>query len=568
MDLPSLPSKMLYRVKKISNIIKQTVRLIPNVASTTVLSQQNAVRVDLPVGIVDLSTFQMGYYAYTTPNGAPINGATGYQQVRYLPRYSASLIETLEVLINGTSRVYIPNYNLVYNILHDFKQGEHGNSKRRIGENIDPSCKYFNQTVNIAGNPVNNYLCPKKGYPVGLTNATAANSATIIPAFPNCPANVSASLNDFDAYSVRSWLSFFGENSTKIIDTSIFGQITIIITFTKSAATMLGAANTTAIVALPNTGTAATTAQFTLTGGGNAYSITAPAINNDSAIDVIVGNALGAAIASSGNTYSLTNLHFTMVRYDMPPEFYNVQANVLASGNTYNFYFQNYNVFTGNPIASTQKTSVMRVSIASSSVDYVIGTFRAANFDDNVDATNQVILSQLSSEVMGEYGQDSCTWESQCKLGKTVLFNNSKYFVRNGESINSSKWQLGNTPLLERGPHLIYEEMLRHFNIQDDKSAGIHAGCRSLQQFNKTYFADILSLNCNNEFGSDVYNVSGKNSDELPLFISWETTSTTAFAADATWGLTAANTNCTPYMIVATSPHLEISYGRNIVFIP
>ena len=213
MELPSLPSKMLYRVKKISNIIKQTVRLTPNVSTSAVLAQQNAVRVDLPVGTVDLSTFQMGYYAYTTPNGAPIGGATGYQQVRYLPRYSASLIETLEVLINGTSRVYIPNYNFVYNILNDFKQGGQGVPKRNVGENTDPSCKYFLQNVNIGGAATANYLCAKKGYPVGNTAA----AVTYNPILPNTPANTSASLNDFDAYSVRSWLGFLVKIQQKLL---------------------------------------------------------------------------------------------------------------------------------------------------------------------------------------------------------------------------------------------------------------------------------------------------------------------------------------------------------------
>ena len=562
----SLPSKMLFRAKRINNIVKQTVRLIPNTSSTTVLNQQNVVRLDLPVGVVDLSTFQMGYYAYTTPNGAANGGATGYRQVRYLPRYSASLIETLEVFINGQSRVYIPNYNLVYNILHDFKQGNQGYSKRNVGENIDPSCKYYYDTVNIAGTANNYYLCPKKGYPIGNANSTTA--ANLLIPFPNAPAGVSSSLNDFDAYSVRSWLSFFGENSVKIIDTSIFGQITVVITFTKNAATMLGQANTAPIVALPNTGTPATTSQFTLTAGGNAYAITAPAINNDAGIDVAVGNALGAAVASAGNSYSITNLVFTIVRYDMSPEFYFSQANYLASGFKYDFYFQNYSVFTGTSVNSEQKASVMRVSISSQSVDYVIGTFRIPNFDDNVDATNQVVLSQLSDEVMGQFGHDSCTWENQCKSGKTVLFNNSKYFVRNGESITTTKWQLGNTPLLERTPPLIYEEMLRHFNIQDEKDGGIHAGCRSLQQFNRFYFADILSLNCNNEYGSDVYNVSGKNSDQLPLNITWETTSTTAVLTDPTWNTVLVGTKCVPYMIVATSPMLQIGDGREIIYIP
>ena len=581
MDEPaSLPTRVNYGIRRIKNIIKQTVRLIPNISPSTVISQNQQVRVDLPIGTVDLSTFVMSYYAWTTPNGAPIGGATGYQQVRYLPRNSASLIENLEIQINGTSRVNIPNYNYVYNILHDYKQSGDGLSRRNIGENSDPSCKYYYQTIDIAGAATPDYLCAKKGYPVGYTAATAA-TALAVP-FPNAPAGVSASLNDFDAYSVRSWLSFF-DGSTKIIDTSIFGQITVIITFTKSAATMLGDANTTPLIAMTNLGTAAVTGLVPLAGLGAAFAtlaalnaatvgantavaaITTPAIVNDAGIDIEAGNALVAAVASTGNTFNINNLNFTIVRYDMPPEFYQSQANVLESGEIYKIYFQNYSVFTGSPVLSTLKNSTMRVAISSKSVDYCIGTFRACNYDDNVDATNQVVISNLSNGYMGQFVNDAYTFENQVKSGKPILFNNSKYFIRNGESIATTQWFLGNTQLITRTPQDSYEELLRHFDKSNDNCGGLYPGIKSLYHFNKTFYGDVLSLNVSGE-SSEIYNVSGKDSDELPLQIGWNTTSTTAFPADAV--INVAATNCLPVMIVATSPHLQISRGRQISYIP
>jgi hypothetical protein len=581
MDEPaSLPTRVNYGIKRIRNIIKQTVRLIPNISPSTVISQNQQVRVDLPIGTVDLSTFVMSYYAWTTPNGAPVGGATGYQQVRYLPRNSASLIENLEIQINGTSRVNIPNYNYVYNILHDYNQSGDGLSRRNIGENSDPSCKYYNQDVNIAGVATADYLCAKKGYPIGFDAATPA-AALAVP-FPNAPAGVSASLNDFDAYSVRSWLSFF-DGSTKIIDTSIFGQITVIITFTKSAATMLGDANTAPIVAMPDLGTPAETGLVPLAGLGAAFAdlaalnaatvatndavvaITTPAIVNDAGIDIEAGVALAALVPSAGNTFNIKNLNFTIVRYDMPPEFYQSQANVLESGEIYKIYFQNYSVFTGSPVLSTLKNSTMRVAISSKSVDYCIGTFRACNFDDNVDATNQVVISKLSDGYMGQFGNDAYTFENQVKSGKPILFNNSKYFVRNGESIATTQWFLGNTQLITRTPQDTYEELLRHFDISNDNCGGLYPGIKSIYHFNKTFYGDVLSLNVSGE-SSEIYNVSGKDSDELPLQIGWNTTSTTAFPADAV--INVAATNCLPVMIVATSPHLQISRGRQISYIP
>ncbi len=63
MDEPlPLPTSVNYGIRRIKNIIKQTVRLLPNIRP-----QNQKVRVDLPIGTVDLSTFIMSYYAWTTP---------------------------------------------------------------------------------------------------------------------------------------------------------------------------------------------------------------------------------------------------------------------------------------------------------------------------------------------------------------------------------------------------------------------------------------------------------------------------------------------------------------------
>ena len=72
---------------------------------------------------------------------------------------------------------------------------------------------------------------------------------------------------------------------------------------------------------------------------------------------------------------------------------------------------------------------------------------------------------------MGQFGNDAYTFENQVKSGKPNLFNNSKYFVRNGESIATTQWFLGNTQLITRTPQDSYEELLRHFDKSNDKSS-------------------------------------------------------------------------------------------------
>ncbi len=60
--------------------------------------------------------------------------------------------------------------------------------------------------------------------------------------------------------------------------------------------------------------------------------ITTPAILNDAGIDIVAGNALVAEVASTGSTINISNLNFTIIRYHMPPKFYQLQANVFESG--------------------------------------------------------------------------------------------------------------------------------------------------------------------------------------------------------------------------------------------
>ncbi len=567
MESYSIPTKMEWRVKELKNILKQTIELQPTTGVSTLKGGQQ-IRVDLPPNsLVDLSTFLMYFNAYCQTGGSAAGGAADYNQARFLPRNSASIIENLEVQINGQSRFNVPNYNYIYNILHDFTQGQDGLNRRCVGENADPSCKYFTADVNIATTATTGVLWAKKGYPIGLVNGASDKDP---------------SQNDYDSYVIRSWLGLLGGNaSTQVINTAMFGLITVIITLAPSAITMLGRANTTPVLALNSTGTAATTdkavpsadagadyaseaAFFAQSTDANGVAfLTAQRIDNDAEIDIAASGVNGGAVVQAGKDYFLENVKFTIVRYDMPSVYYQATANALASGEIYKLYYPNYSVFTGNPVNSASKAGTMRISISTKSLDCCIGTFRAANFNDNNNDTNSVVLSQLSSPYMDRFGEDKCTFENQVKNGKPVLFNNSKYFVRNGESVKEATWTIGNTRYLTETPQQIFEGVLRHFNLQNDTLGGIHPSIKSIQQFNKYAFAHLLSLNVPE--GNDIYNVSGLNSEETPVNIAWEfKADATAFPDDGKWGLVANTVNCIPMVICCYSSHLEIGSGRNI----
>ena len=120
----SLPQGLLYRYKKISNISRQTMKFPPNNGQGDVWAGQ-VINVTLPPNaLIDLSTFTMDFDGYTQHNGTNgLLGPNGYCQSRFFPRNTQSLIESINVKINGQTRQLINNYGLIYNILADITAG-------------------------------------------------------------------------------------------------------------------------------------------------------------------------------------------------------------------------------------------------------------------------------------------------------------------------------------------------------------------------------------------------------------------------------------------------------------
>ena len=69
---PSIPSGMLYRVKSLSGISKQTLKLVPLSGQTTVSNGGKIIVALPPSSLVDLSTFELNFKGYTQHGG---NGA-------------------------------------------------------------------------------------------------------------------------------------------------------------------------------------------------------------------------------------------------------------------------------------------------------------------------------------------------------------------------------------------------------------------------------------------------------------------------------------------------------------
>ena len=156
---PAIPSGMLYRVKQIGpGVSKQTLKMVPLSGQTTATNGQKIIVSLPPNSLVDLSTFEMNFVGTTQHRGnAAATNVANYVQKAYFPRNTSSLIENLEIKINGQSRQNINQYGYIYNILHDFTCGHDAVAKNKIGCNADPSLNAIwrdGQVAHYAGFPL------------------------------------------------------------------------------------------------------------------------------------------------------------------------------------------------------------------------------------------------------------------------------------------------------------------------------------------------------------------------------------------------------------------------------
>ena len=101
---PAIPSGMLYRCKSIQGVSKQTLKIVPLSGQQSATNGQKIIFALPPNSLVDLSTLEWNFTGITQHRGnnASTNIAN-YVQKAYFPRNTVSLIENLEIKVNGQS---------------------------------------------------------------------------------------------------------------------------------------------------------------------------------------------------------------------------------------------------------------------------------------------------------------------------------------------------------------------------------------------------------------------------------------------------------------------------------
>ena len=133
------PAGLLERVRKLSQIYKQTVRILPVQQGNVV--NGNQILLQFPVdSVFDLRSLSFDATIQTCQNGNQSAAApNNYAQTYYLPRNGiASMISQLDIRINGRSIQNIAQYSYLYNAISDWVYNG-SNVQDEVGGLADPS---------------------------------------------------------------------------------------------------------------------------------------------------------------------------------------------------------------------------------------------------------------------------------------------------------------------------------------------------------------------------------------------------------------------------------------------
>jgi len=282
---------------------------------------------------------------------------------------------------------------------------------------------------------------------------------------------------------------------------------------------------------------------------GALASLAFDAASNEIGVAIPAAAALTAAITSEGTSYKLSDISFTFVRYDAPKAVTDAMTSVLASNAVYQYWFPSYTSFSGQPVNGS-KTGTTRISISTSSLDMLIGTFMV----QNRDTQTQFVLGDYKAKyanagdtINAEYGSSVQTFRSALTAGEPICFNQTKYFIRNGTTLKQCRWGIGNVYFNYETIPEQFSNVLRAFNTQNDTLGGFHEG-----------------LNVTGE--NDIFTISGLDASTLPTQISWEYIGgedVTNATNNSIYGTN--NTIHTPLIIAVHSAHLDIMANRQII---
>jgi len=504
MEFGSFPKNLAYNVKTLSGFSKTVVKLTPTPNGPVEAGSTFKVRLP-PNTLIDLRTLSMFYEGTCTSTGG-----NGYLR---FPRLSSSIIDTLNIYVNGTLIENIQAYGDLYNALYDISAAGDQTAKRYL-ENSDPSI-YVENTVNTT---YDDARCGK------IVKATAYAGGL-------------ASHATKQVFCINNWLGFIGSSSTPVIDTNDTGVIEIEIRL--KPATILWATNGDAAGADP-------------TVAGPNYKIDNISFNVNKIVfnDPLYYNLKASKLLGDG----LTIGYQTFICSKSGAQSKSTSMNINTNINTTSL---DQLILTSAP-ATPEIQNLLLYSAGGADAGQL--SFQQARAGVNFTVAGAaatvapVVTFSPHTNTVG-VGTTGSTKGLYTKNDPTSgdLFNQSQAFRRDLDGLATSSVEINNIPLTPQPlkPWEMFNETLIALgNHNLDLSAGVHEGCVSLPHFCKYYGTHIVSLE---NIQTDGFYKSGLDGKSSALNIVWKP----SFDPNAT-------NSIIPVIYAKCTRMLVISEGHNI----
>ena len=395
----SYPKNMSYHMERIVNYSKMPVKIECDRLGN--VNHSETIRFKLPTNtLVDLDSL-IWNFDFTTIKAAAADNNT----CRYFPRNSASIIDALYVYVNGTLLDATTYYNHLYNLISDHTCGkDFYESGLRDIENADPSfrLKYDN------------------------------SNGTMAP-FVSSQATHTADDTDVNRrMSVRNWLGFLGTASTRVIDTSLLGDVVIEIRLAEPTITF-------------KSGTA----------------------NDNPASYTING--------------SKTNMQITRITFG-DSVYYDLLRNIVMNSGLAIGY-KTYNSHRGNTFTKTAGTFTHQFMVNANHLTKLISTTLPSTY-------------QTEGKLLNKDQAKSWESQKDTTANLEQMFNQSAYFQKDATGLGSINYEVNGVSMYpaNQDVHDIINQNQVALNLNGDIQAGCHPGMNGWGTFLKYYFMHVLSF--------------------------------------------------------------------------
>ena len=354
----SLPEDFLFKIKELKNFTKTTISIDPSSGQTS-YGAGSKISFTLPYAsllsmndlalVVDGETTNLPVHAGDITNGV------------FFPRNMSSMIEEIEIKVNGQIVQSIPRYNDVYNVHDNLKVKK---NTHNILDNSKPNLKVkYNPTTNVL-QKIEDFKAPDDA---SLSDAT----------------NKDNYLKDKDTYVITNWYGLMGsadekEVSANFIDTNLLGEVIISFRLAGNNVLMYGDNIATGTVSVADR----TTAQ-----------------------------------ANANTSFKFENVRLSAIRYNMPDTYYNAISSNLSSGSKYRVAFNHYSIYSSS--AGQGKGSV-RFNENSRDIKYMMSFYTDSTRNNSAKPKNVVKTNGFNQSPYFQYDGRFHN-RSQYQIGSTLL---------------------------------------------------------------------------------------------------------------------------------------------------